>query len=604
MTRNIRGAGQAVAAAELGAGDGPRSRGTGDGVRVHHLESLSAIEAACSSGGLLAGWDDLMAADPHATAFQTRGWCVTWYRCYDASFEPTLLVATSGTALIGIAPLARRREDGRLVFAGHDMCDYRDFVVHPGRHHDVLGAFVAAIAELAGAAPFTIGPTAPDSPTVSRVAAASARDARVRAFVHLHPCWRLSPVGEPVAAAMRGRKSIRQALARYAKSGGLTYERVTSRRGWDAIKDAFFAQHSLRQLHLGRAVSFQQPVKQRFFSQLFEEANAVTHFSVLKAGDRLVASHFGFLHRSTLALGAPAFDPRDERNSPGLLWLIALVSDCPRDGIREIDFTLGTEPYKARFGNRCLQVPIVDLYVGRKAAAMRSIRDGAVRVAKAVTRRTAVAEAWPRIAAVATRLRVEGWRQLLREGAVAAAGSLYEREATVEFLACRGAPRPAVPLAEALGTGAVMHEDELADLARVDGWPAARTALAVRRAVEGFERGERLFTLLCDGRLAGYGWLRSPALGASTGDGVVLSWHLVRRDRRAHAAIPHAVAFVLGRAFAAGAETVRVRCRVRDAAGRAALGALPLPVAATITSLRILGWRLERRRASPGEVGV
>jgi hypothetical protein len=153
----------------------------------------------------------------------------------------------------------------------------------------------------------------------------------------------------------------------------------------------------------------------------------------------------------------------------------------------------------------------------------------------------------------------------------------------------------------------VIHEGELADFARVDGWPAGRAAVAVRRAVERCERGDRLFTLVGDGGLVGYGWLASAAVGAdSSGDGVTtLAWELLRRDRPAHRGFAPFVAFMLRRAFADGAQTVLIRCDARDEAGRAAMEWLQLPARATIRSLRILGWRrtLESRRTAPEAAG-
>ena len=319
-------------------------------------------------------------------------------------------MAVHGVRLVGIARLARSKADGRLVFAGDEMCDYRDFVADVEWRHQVVSAFVIGDTRRPGS-----------TKTYHRAHVSCFSDGLVRCSVcgrrtrsaHVHALTSVlaaPPFDSATCTDLRSKKSIRQAIARYQKNGGLRFRRIRSVREWDAIKEQFFAQHSLRQLFAGREPSFEQPVKREFFDELFRTAPAVAHFSILEAGGRLVATHFGSLYKGTLALGAPAFELLEQRNSPGLLLLIELMRESLDDGATQVDFTMGTEPYKARFGNHCVEVSIVDLYLDPLAAARRRLRDLVVKGGRVTVGRLMSKTAWQRMATAVRRVRAEGWR--------------------------------------------------------------------------------------------------------------------------------------------------------------------------------------------------
>jgi CelD/BcsL family acetyltransferase involved in cellulose biosynthesis len=70
--------------------------------------------------------------------------------------------------------------------------------------------------------------------------------------------------------------------------------------------------------------------------------------STLRAGDSLVAVHFGLLGRDRVAWWFPAYDPDFASYSPGLLLLLDLVAASARRDLRLVDLGRGEHHYKLR----------------------------------------------------------------------------------------------------------------------------------------------------------------------------------------------------------------------------------------------------------------
>ncbi|MFI8928741.1 GNAT family N-acetyltransferase [Streptomyces sp. NPDC053474] len=93
----------------------------------------------------------------------------------------------------------------------------------------------------------------------------------------------------------------------------------------------------------------------RHFSQVRDE-----HFtgvlSVLYAGDRPVAAHFGPRSRTVFACWFTAYDPDFRYYSPGLIMHLRLAEAARRDGVRLMDLGRGDKEYKDWLKTRELRV--------------------------------------------------------------------------------------------------------------------------------------------------------------------------------------------------------------------------------------------------------
>jgi CelD/BcsL family acetyltransferase involved in cellulose biosynthesis len=78
--------------------------------------------------------------------------------------------------------------------------------------------------------------------------------------------------------------------------------------------------------------------------------------SVLYAGDRLLAGHFGMQGRSVWHYWFPAYDPKMARYSPGLILLLKMAEHASSLGVHTIDLGKGLSLYKRRLMN--VSVPL------------------------------------------------------------------------------------------------------------------------------------------------------------------------------------------------------------------------------------------------------
>ncbi len=344
--------------------------------------------------GSLARWSELVDADPCATFFQRPEWCLAWYEAYAGRFSPLVLAVQAGGELVGLASLAVESSTRRLVFTGDAMADYRDVVAPDPWREEVLDALMHLVGGRRFAEPFVVGYTQPESRTVPILGEARHRG-WPRGISRSHPCNRFmfDADGENVRELL-AKQSIRRHLNFYRKHGGLTLERIRDASRWDEVRQVFFDHHSLRQLAVGRRVSFTDPAKQAFFSALLRNAPEYVHFTVLLAGDRIVAEHFGFVSRGQILLGAPAFDPLEERRAPAQLLLALIAEQAAKEGLLGLDLTIGESSFKERFGNQTLQLPSIALYRSPVRFLLRRSRDAVVTQAKRQVMRHGGSDRW------------------------------------------------------------------------------------------------------------------------------------------------------------------------------------------------------------------
>jgi CelD/BcsL family acetyltransferase involved in cellulose biosynthesis len=78
--------------------------------------------------------------------------------------------------------------------------------------------------------------------------------------------------------------------------------------------------------------------------------------STLRAGDELVAVHFGLLGRDRLVWWFPAYDPSFGSYSPGLILLLDLIAESATRGLALVDLGRGEHHYKLRVANGAYDV--------------------------------------------------------------------------------------------------------------------------------------------------------------------------------------------------------------------------------------------------------
>jgi CelD/BcsL family acetyltransferase involved in cellulose biosynthesis len=78
--------------------------------------------------------------------------------------------------------------------------------------------------------------------------------------------------------------------------------------------------------------------------------------SVLWAGEKPIAAHFGMRSRNVWHYWFPAYEPEFGKYSPGLMLLLKMAEAAPSMGIRTIDLGKGESLYKQRLMNSAVEL--------------------------------------------------------------------------------------------------------------------------------------------------------------------------------------------------------------------------------------------------------
>jgi CelD/BcsL family acetyltransferase involved in cellulose biosynthesis len=79
--------------------------------------------------------------------------------------------------------------------------------------------------------------------------------------------------------------------------------------------------------------------------------------SVLYAGDRIVAAHFGMLEGTLLHYWFPTYDPEYNAYSPGTAMFLEIAKEAPKIGVKKIDLGCGEQAYKHKFVDTITEMP-------------------------------------------------------------------------------------------------------------------------------------------------------------------------------------------------------------------------------------------------------
>ncbi len=492
----------------------PLNHMMGQARQTLYITNLPDLEES-RRAGLLVSWEELMSADPTSTFYQGPAWCMEWYRSYGDRFRPLILLVTCDQALVGIVPLAVEKSTGRLTFATDNMADYRDVVALPAHRKAVVAETLRIYKSGSFPNMFRLGPTQPESETVRLVRELTVRKSGLRAIARTHPCQRFW-FGEPTAAMkIAAKESVRRRVNYYKRQGPVSLQRIADGDSWDTIKNAFFDQHSLRQLAVGRPVSFNETRKRVFYDALIKHHPESVHVTVLRAAGKFIAGHYGYVWRGVLYWGASAFDIREEKYSPGQVLIALLLQNASAGGISGVDFTLGTEDFKQRFGNDCVSLPTVEIYARYRQYFIRRLRDRVVTGAKIVLAKRTGAQKWRHVTQLGEHLGREA--QLLRESGLKVGLARLAQKGLAGFarknkdLIFTATPEQVRPgkLALAPSETCSFRTNEINDLLKCEG-ASRETERAIAAAVKGvsalYQSGRTLHTLLLNDRLAGWGW--------------------------------------------------------------------------------------------------
>jgi hypothetical protein len=276
--------------------------------------------------------------------------------------------------------------------------------------------------------------------------------------------------------------------------------------------------------------------------------------------------------------GAPTFDTQEERHSPGQILVAMIIANAQQLGLQGIDFTLGVEEYKKRFGNECINLPSIDLYGRISTYRARQLRDQVVRLGKKMAsgrEETLLSK----LSRFNDRLKHSS-RKASQMGLKRAAFKLAQRSIAKGKTKQRGLIYVAQPLdvrkdlIEVVdGNTCIYHSNHLRDLAKwedLDPDDHAELSRVVRGSAKALSEGHVLHTVVINDSLAGWGWSywpKEPSFITETQTYLefepnsvsLYNYHVVSRfrGRRLYTGL---LTHVLTQRFAEGAQKAYIMC--------------------------------------------
>ena len=318
-------------------------------------------------------WNALAASSDTNTVFQTHQWTTSWLDAYGDLHEPFLLIADNGNGPAAVAPLAANPSATRhgrvLQFIGDGRSDYCDFLVS-GRKREGLSALINALLDNPEWDQIDLRNIPASSATPGLLRAACEERGLRFALRDQYLCPTLCIEGhEAEALRILNKPSLRRCVKGFARAGQHAEYDMTAASDIEPRLTDFFEQHIARWRHSPDPSLFLDERNRMFYRTLTRALDGTGWllFSVVELNRQPAASHFGFDYNDTVLWYKPSFDPALAPLSPGNVMVRHLIDYAVARNRRELDFTVGNEPFKQRFTN--LTRKTVQLRVYRNALA-------------------------------------------------------------------------------------------------------------------------------------------------------------------------------------------------------------------------------------------
>jgi CelD/BcsL family acetyltransferase involved in cellulose biosynthesis len=326
---------------------------------VDDLDSLQAHELECEVVRDFAAleplsdqWQRLWHTDPFAEIFQSFAWNRAWWRAYGQGLQLHCIVVWRGDVAVGFLPLVR--ENQTLRFLGAPQADYGDILAEHDSAVPILAAALGALFTSGDSKECILEHLSSRSRLVQNLESVSPR---LRGNLRLVADGQAPTIlidGHPgVLASLAAKKHLRRHETKLAKTGDVTFRFLETRKEIRRHLPSFYQHQIRRRILHGQQSSCLQPGFSSFLAALVEELDPAEQlrFGILEWAGRPLAYHIGFMAKEKFTMYQQAFDVDAWDCSPGEVLLRRLFLYADQNVSREFDFSVGEEPYKARFAN-------------------------------------------------------------------------------------------------------------------------------------------------------------------------------------------------------------------------------------------------------------
>ncbi len=360
--------------------------------------TLAKVEVHQDPAAILRDWAELEAIAP-ASAYQTRAFIIPWMETIGASRGITPFFVLARDPLGRAVALLCLGIERHGPFRVGSFLGGRDSNFNLGLFHPDLSVTRADLLLLLHAAAKILGPTAPHVFLLKNQPFAWEDVPNPLALLPHQPspsfayATPLGSTGEKFLATKLSkdtRKKLRKKEAKLAEFGPVSLISNETPAAARAILDTFLAEKIARCEARSIDVDFADPAMRAFLERLSYPTDSGApwvEFYALKAGDRIVATYAGAMHRNHFSCMLNSFDldPEIAKSSPGELLLMRLIArQCDR-GLASFDLGIGEARYKNTYCD--VTIPLFDAIVpigaaGRLGAALAALRLKAKRMIK------------------------------------------------------------------------------------------------------------------------------------------------------------------------------------------------------------------------------
>jgi predicted ATP-grasp superfamily ATP-dependent carboligase/CelD/BcsL family acetyltransferase involved in cellulose biosynthesis len=334
-----------------------------------------------------AGWNALAAGGGTDSIFQTHQWARSWWKTFGSQYTPLFIAAGTDGVVTGVAPLmveqGRSRE--RVVrFLGDPRADYCDMLAAAGDRATTTALFETLLESPAWDV-IELNNVPSQSPTVA-IARETCEAAGYPFIIEERSvCPRLSIAGhEAEAARIFNKPSLRRRQNFFERSGTLTCRHLTTFAEIEPYLDTFFEQHVTRWDLAGTPSLFSHARNRSFYRELAAQIaeRGWLLFTVIEFNHQPIAFHYGFDYHGSVTWYKPTFDVAHAAHSPGLVLMRHLIGYAIDHQRRELDFTLGDEPFKSRFTNDARSIVRIQIFHDAARLILERTRRGVVKAMK------------------------------------------------------------------------------------------------------------------------------------------------------------------------------------------------------------------------------
>jgi len=337
-------------------------------------------------------WNELVRADTGATVFQTREWVTAWWAVFGETGRMLMVCLSDDGKLVGLAPLMQMAAGttDEIVFIGHGRADYLDFISRPEDRERVISAALRAMHEESGWSIARLR-NIPAGSATARFLPGACRTAGLwllRGPDEICPAL-VNDGTEPTPADFLGKYRVRRASNALRRMGHFEVRDIGTIEEAKAHLPDFFEQHILRWKDTATPSLFHDHANRRFYERLVENLLPAGYllFSVAELDGRPIAYHFGFDFGGRVLWYKPSYDKAFSARSPGSTIIEHLIGHVVKRGRRELDFTVGAEPFKQRYSNNERRNINLRIFKRRRNHLLASTRDRGYRAVRWVVRR-------------------------------------------------------------------------------------------------------------------------------------------------------------------------------------------------------------------------